>query len=161
MASTGQRTSHGIDLPDRDPHAIRVNARPQPRSRPVSLRSNHDREWRRLKPHPCRNPFNNQERNAMSVVLIHEGPSLTKESYEDIVRKLTGGKARLESPSDWPVEGLLVHAAGQSPKGFRVVDVWQSREACDRFGEILAPILQEVGVDDGPEIYDADTFVSA
>lgn len=83
------------------------------------------------------------------------------EKYEEIVRKLTGGKTRVESPSDWPVEGLLVHVSGESPQGFRVVDVWQSEEACNRFGEILAPILQEVGVDDEPEIYQAHTFVSA
>jgi hypothetical protein len=97
----------------------------------------------------------------MSVVLIHQGPSLTREKYEEIVRRLTGGKAPLESPSDWPVEGLLVHVAGESPHGFRVVDVWQSEEACNRFGETLALILQEVGVDDQPEIYEAHTFVSA
>jgi hypothetical protein len=46
--------------------------------------------------------------------------------------------------------------------GFRVVDVWESEEACNQFGEILAPILKEVGVDDPPEqIYQAHTFVSA
>jgi hypothetical protein len=97
----------------------------------------------------------------MSVVLIHQGPSLTREKYEEIVRKLTGGKTRLESSSDWPVDGLLVHVAGDSPQGFRVVDVWQSEEACNRFGDTLGPILQEVGVDDRPEIYEAHTFVSA
>jgi hypothetical protein len=97
----------------------------------------------------------------MSVVLIHQGPTLTRESYEEIVRKLMGGKTRPESVSDWPVEGLLVHAAGQSPDGFRVVDVWQSEEACNRFGELLAPILQELGVDDQPQIYEAHAFVSA
>lgn len=97
----------------------------------------------------------------MSVVLIHQGPSLTQERYEEIIRRLTGGKSRMESPSDWPVEGLLVHAAGQGPQGFRVVDVWRSEEACNRFGEILGPILQEVGVDDPPEIYPAHAFVSA
>jgi hypothetical protein len=97
----------------------------------------------------------------MTVVLIHQGPSLTREKYEEIVRKLTGGKTRMESASDWPVEGLLVHVAGDSPQGFRVVDVWQSDDACNRFGEVLAPILQEVGVDDEPEIYQAHTFVSA
>jgi hypothetical protein len=74
---------------------------------------------------------------------------------------LTGGKSRLDSPSDWPVEGLLVHAAGQSPQGFRVVDVWESEEACTRFGETLGPILQEVGITDPPEIYPAHAFVSA
>jgi hypothetical protein len=98
---------------------------------------------------------------AMSVVLVHQGASLTQEKYEETVRRLTGGKSRMESPSDWPVEGLLVHVAGQGPKGFRVVDVWQSEEACNRFGEILAPILIEVGVDDPPELYPAHAFVSA
>jgi hypothetical protein len=74
--------------------------------------------------------------------------------------KLTG-KARMESASDWPVEGLLVHMAGDSPQGFPAVDVWQSEDACNRFGEALGPILQEVGVEDQPEIYEAHTFVSA
>jgi hypothetical protein len=54
-----------------------------------------------------------------------------------------------------------MHAAGQSPQGFRVVDVWQSEAACRRFGEVLGPILNEVGVEDQPEIYEAHTFVSA
>ena len=41
------------------------------------------------------------------------------------------------------------------------MDVWESEEACNQFGEALAPILQEVGVDDRPELYQAHTFVSA
>jgi len=97
----------------------------------------------------------------LSVVLIHQGPTFTREKYEEIVRILTNGKSRLESPSDWPVDGLLLHVAGESPQGFRVVDVWQSEDACNRFGEALGPILKEVGVDDQPEIYVAHTFVSA
>ena len=97
----------------------------------------------------------------MPVVLVHQGPSVTQESYDETVRRLTGGKGRLESPSDWPVEGLLVHAAGQSDQGFRVFDVWESEEACNRFGEVLMPILQEVGIDDPPQIYPTHAFVSA
>jgi len=97
----------------------------------------------------------------MTVVLIHQGPSFTREKYEEVVRKLTGGKDRMESLSDWPVEGLLMHVAGDSPQGFRVVDVWQSEDACNRFGEVLGPVMQEVGVDDEPELYEAHTYVSA
>ncbi len=97
----------------------------------------------------------------MPVVLIHQGPTLTQERYEESVRKVTRGKSRLESPADWPVEGLLVHAAGQGTGGFRVVDVWESEEAAGKFGEILMPILQEIGVTDQPEVYPAHTFVSA
>ena len=42
-----------------------------------------------------------------------------------------------------------------------MVDLWESEEAAGRFGTILMPILQEVGVTDIPEIYPAHTFVSA
>jgi hypothetical protein len=96
----------------------------------------------------------------MSVVLIHQGPTVTQENYEATVQKLTGGKGSLDSLSDWPVEGIQMHVAGQSPQGFRVVDVWESEEAAQRFGEILQPILQEVGITDPPELYPAETFVS-
>lgn len=97
----------------------------------------------------------------MAVVLVHQGAGLTQESYEEVVRKLTGGKTRLESPADWPVEGLLVHAAGEADGGFRVVDVWESEEAVQRFGETLIPLLQEAGVEAEPQMYPAHTFVSA
>lgn len=96
----------------------------------------------------------------MPVVLVHQGAGLTRESYEETVRKLTDGKG-VHSPADWPVEGLLVHIAGEAEGGFRVVDVWESEEACNRFGEVLAPLLQEVGIDAPPELYPAHAFVSA
>jgi hypothetical protein len=98
----------------------------------------------------------------MAVVLVHQGPTLTQERYSEIVRRLTEGrKDRLESVADWPVEGLLVHSAGQGPSGFRVVDVWESEEACSDFGRILGPHLEAVGVTDPPEMYHAHAFVSA
>ena len=97
----------------------------------------------------------------MPVVLVHEGPTLTRERYEEAVKRVTGGNGPLRTPSDWPVDGVLVHAAGEGPRGFRVVDVWESAEAASRFGAILVPILQDVGVTDMPELYEAHTFVSA
>lgn len=97
----------------------------------------------------------------MPVVLVHQGPTLTQERYEQSVEKITGGKSRLDSLSDWPVEGILMHAAGQGADGFRVVDVWESEEAAQAFGEHLGPILAGVGVTDQPEIYPAHTFVSS
>ena len=95
----------------------------------------------------------------MPVVLIHHGPTVTAENYRATVQKLAG-KDKLESLSDWPVEGILSHSAGESPSGFRVVDVWESQDACDAFGHHLAPILEEVGITDPPEMYPAETFVS-
>jgi len=100
-------------------------------------------------------------RLAMAVVLVFQGPSFTQERYEKGIAKLSGGKSRMESPADWPVEGLLVHIAGQAPNGFRVVDVWESEEACRSFGDRLAPVLKEVGIEEEPEIYPVHTFVTA
>jgi hypothetical protein len=97
----------------------------------------------------------------MPVVAFFQSPSLTQERYEASVVKVSGGKSRVESPADWPVEGLLAHVAGRSPSGFRVVDVWESEEAFQRFGEALIPILRELGVEGEPEVYPAHTFVSA
>jgi heme-degrading monooxygenase HmoA len=97
----------------------------------------------------------------MAVVLVVEGA--TQQEYEDVVRRMTGGKkSRMESPSDWPVEGLLAHAAGQTEEGrFRVVDVWESEEAFNRFGETLQPVLQDLGMDVSMETYPAHAFVTA
>ncbi|MEU0946859.1 hypothetical protein ABZ379_29580 [Streptomyces canus] len=95
----------------------------------------------------------------MPIVLI--SPEFTQEQYEETNRKLTGGKNRMESPADWPVEGLLAHIAGQGESTFRVVDVWESEEALNRFAEILIPILREAGVEGDPEVYPALAYVSA
>ena len=95
----------------------------------------------------------------MPVVAVFQG--LTQEQYEKSVDKVSGGKSRMESPSDWPVEGLLAHIAGQGETGFRVVDVWESEEAFNRFGETLLPILKEIGIEGRPEVYPAHTFISA
>jgi hypothetical protein len=96
----------------------------------------------------------------MPFVLISP-PNFTREQYEESVRRLHPGIDRLTSPSDWPAEGLLAHIAGEGPDGFRVVDVWKSEEAVRRFGDIIGPILRELGVQGEPEIYETHTFVSA
>ena len=98
----------------------------------------------------------------MPIVAVFQSPSLTRETYEQVARKPTGGKrGRMESTADWPVEGVLVHVAGQTEKGFRVVDVWNSEDDFRRFGEKLMPIMKELGIEGAPEVYQAHAFVSA
>jgi hypothetical protein len=66
----------------------------------------------------------------------------------------------MEDISDWPVEGILVHTAGEGPNGFRIVDVWESQEAVDAFGEHLGPVLAEVGITDPPQMYETHVYVA-
>jgi heme-degrading monooxygenase HmoA len=97
----------------------------------------------------------------MAIVAVHQIPSLTRERYEEVVRRLTNGKGRLESPSDVPLEGLLVHAAAQTETAFLVFDVFESEEAFNRFVEAVRPIAQEVGIEEPPKAYSAHTFISS
>jgi len=97
----------------------------------------------------------------MPYVLVADG-IITQDQYEESIRRLTdGSKIRIESADEWPVSGLLSYTAGQGPNGFRVVDVWESREALESFGAILIPVLRDIGVEGDPEIYEAHTYVSA
>ena len=96
----------------------------------------------------------------MAIVAVHQVPSLTQERYEEVVRRLTNGKRRFESPSDLPFAGLLVHVAAQTERGFLIFDVFESEEASARFSEAMATIPREVGIEEPPEFYPVHTFIS-
>ena len=96
----------------------------------------------------------------MAVIAVHQVPSLTRDRYEQVVRRLTDGKSRFESADDLPFEGLLVHLAAETEDGFLIVDVFDSQESFDKFGEQIAPIPREVGIEEPPKAYPAHTFVA-
>lgn len=60
----------------------------------------------------------------MAIAILAEIPGLTQEQYDSVVKKVneTGTPA-----------GALVHAGGPVEGGYRVIEVWQSREAADAF----------------------------
>lgn len=97
---------------------------------------------------------------ATPVLGIHHVPSLTRERYEAVVRKLTNGRDRLQSVSDGNIDGLLVHVAGEGDDGFWVVDVWASQEAADRFGQSVRPIAQAVGIQQPMKTYPIHTLLT-
>ena len=75
----------------------------------------------------------------MAVVTVLEFPGMTRDQYERVGAMLTGGAP----------EGILYHACGPVADGWRIMDVWESREAFDRFvDEAYVPAVQRVG---GPE----------
>ena len=94
----------------------------------------------------------------MPVVMIHHSPGGTQEQYEAVARRLTDGRG-LGSLEQWPVEGILSHVAGPTDDGWQVVDVWESEEAFQRFGELIGPLLQEEGMPGVPRLIQAHAFV--
>ena len=87
----------------------------------------------------------------MPVLMVHDSPGGTREQYEQVVARLTDGRG-FESLDDWPVTGILSHVAGPTDNGWRVVDIWESEEAFQRFGEVIGPVLEEVGLPGEPRL---------
>jgi hypothetical protein len=63
-----------------------------------------------------------------------------------------------------PIEGFLLHTAGFTGRGFRVFEVWETREQYDRFvDERLMPIIREIAASDTREpeltVYELHGFV--
>jgi hypothetical protein len=60
---------------------------------------------------------------------------------------------RVTAPTVEPApQGLILHAAGPTEDGFRVVHVWESREAWERFSqERLGPAVAALGGPARPE----------
>jgi hypothetical protein len=85
-----------------------------------------------------------QEEEKMAVAMLLEWPGQTQDQYEQLM-KLVGLEAN-------PPEGGLFHVAGPMEGGWRVVDIWESEEAFERFAEArLKPAVKQVGIPGMPE----------
>jgi quinol monooxygenase YgiN len=60
----------------------------------------------------------------MAFAMLADIPDLTREQYESVVKKVN----EAGTPT-----GALLHAGGPAEGGYRVVEVWQTREAADAF----------------------------
>jgi len=83
------------------------------------------------------------------------GPaSMNAAQYDDIINRLE--KAGAGAP-----QGRIYHACYGQPDALHVFDVWESQEQFERFGAVLMPILQQVGVDPGtPEVHGVHNMIA-
>jgi hypothetical protein len=79
----------------------------------------------------------------MPVAMLMEMPGVTEEQYDRVMREL-----QLETMP----EGGISHIAAPMEGGWRVLDVWETREDFERFyQDRLAAALEKVGVRQGNE----------
>lgn len=74
----------------------------------------------------------------MAICRIYEVPGGTLEHYNAVNERM--------NDSDEPPAGSILHVAGATDDGLRVVELWESAEDIERYFERLGPALQEVGV---------------
>ena len=90
----------------------------------------------------------------MAVAMMVDNPEGSQEIYEGVRQRLG-----LEKPA-----GGTFHAAGPSPNGgWRVIEVWESQEAAQRFvSERLRPAFEAIGapVPPQPQLWRLHTYMT-
>ena len=86
----------------------------------------------------------------MATVMVMRWPQVTKEQYEQVRREVNW-------EGDVP-GGAKFHVAWFDDEGLRVIDLWDSREACESFMQNrLTPGVQNAGIQGEPAVEFAPT----
>ena len=75
----------------------------------------------------------------MAFVLRATTPGFTAAKYDELLRKLEAAGAGAPA-------GRIYHVCFGDPANLFVSDIWESREAFEKFGETLRPLMQDLGV---------------
>ncbi len=89
----------------------------------------------------------------MATTVIVTPRSMDARQYEEVIKRLENAGA--STPA-----GRLYHVCFGTGSSLRVVDVWESQEAFNAFGQTLLPILGQVGIDPGqPEFVEVHNII--
>jgi hypothetical protein len=93
----------------------------------------------------------------MAIGVLLDIPGGTQEQYEQVNEKAFGDP---KGPTE-PIDGVIIHTAGPTATGWRIYDVWESREAFDRFmNETIMPAVEGLDMPEiPPDIYELTTLV--
>jgi len=90
-----------------------------------------------------------------TITVTFDVPGMTAAHYDRII-------ARLEAAGAGAPPGRLAHIASPVAGGWRVVDVWESPAALERFAATLGPIVADVvGAPPEPAVTPTHNFVLA
>ena len=92
----------------------------------------------------------------MSVGIYFNPPSLDEATYHAI-------REKVEASGPWPAVGMMHHSCFTEGSRLAVYEVWETREAMERFGqERLMPAMKELNFEPGePSIVSIVNVVQA
>jgi quinol monooxygenase YgiN len=82
----------------------------------------------------------------MAIAMLFNGVGVTQAQYDQVLTELHPDK---KTPA-----GMLFHVAGPTAEGWRVVEVWESQEAADRYFQTkLSAALQKAKIEIRPDVF--------
>ena len=88
----------------------------------------------------------------MAIVLFFELAGVTQAQYDQVRKEV--------APDNKPPAGMLYHVGAPMANGWRVVEVWESQAAADKFfQEKLAQALPKANINGKPEVAQAHNIM--
>jgi len=81
----------------------------------------------------------------MSITVIFPPNNMTTDMYEEALR-------RLENAGAGAPPGRQYHTCFGTSGHLGVVDVWDTHQNFEAFGEVLRPIMADIGIESEPQI---------
>ena len=88
----------------------------------------------------------------MAIVAIFEVDGATASKYDEVLRRLTEIGQRVP-------DGQLYHICYGDKQRLQVINVFESAAKLDAFGATLMPILQEMGIEAKPTVFDVYNII--
>jgi hypothetical protein len=90
----------------------------------------------------------------MAIGLVFNGPGVTEAQYRQVLEQV--------SSDGQMAEGMVYHAAGPSEGGWCVIEIWESKEAADRFfHEKLRAALRDARIEIQPVFFEVINSMTA
>jgi hypothetical protein len=106
----------------------------------ISSRSSPQREG-------CPKSRSAREEENMAIIAMFEVKGASSAKYDEVIRRLTEIGQRVP-------DGQMYHICYGDAQNLQVIDVFESQAKLDAFGAKLMPILQDVGIEAKPAIFD-------
>ena len=88
----------------------------------------------------------------MAIVAIFEVHGADASKYDEVIRRLTAMGLRVP-------DGQMYHVCYGDKQNLQVIDVYESQAKLDAFAAKLGPILQEMGVQAKPKIFEVHNII--
>jgi hypothetical protein len=88
----------------------------------------------------------------MAIIAMFEVRGADSSKYDEVIRRLTAIGQRVP-------DGQMYHVCYGDRQSLQVIDVFESQAKLDAFGATLGPILQEMGIQAKPAIFEVYNII--